>query len=500
MTLSIERDSANRPINRGCTVAWRYHSRGFYVAPDGNFSIGKLPTSLSAVAVRFRFRPNCNRIAPVKYVTAILLFVTSILAAEQQPTGLGAEIDRRAREIESKAVSWRRDIHQNPELSNREVRTSTLVADHLRKLGMEVRVEVAHTGVIGILRGRQPGPVVALRADMDALPIVEQTGLPFASKVKTTFAGQEVGVAHACGHDAHTAILMATAEVLAGMKDRFSGTVKFIFQPAEEGAPAGEQGGAKLMVEQGALENPKPAAIFALHTMAVMPTGTIAYKPNGAMASADILQIVVKGRATHGAMPWSGVDPIVVSSQIIMALQTITSRQIDPTTAPAIVTIGSIHGGVRNNMIPDEVQMLGTIRTLDPKVQQDIHQRIRKLVSGIAESSGATATTTITPSAPVTFNDPQLMDRMLPTMRRVVGDRNVVGVPASTISEDFAFYQQQIPGMYIFLGVTPVGTDTATAPANHSPLFTVDEAALSVGIRTLTNLALDFLSLEREKL
>src|SRR5262245_53545040 len=260
----------------------------------------------------------------MKRIAAILLLATSVLAGGQQPGGLGTEIDRRVREIESKAISWRRDIHQNPELSNREVRTSALVADHLRKLGMEVRTEVAHTGLIGGLRGRQPGPVVALRADMDALPLVEQTGLPFASKVKTTYAGQEVGVAHACGHDAHTAMLMATAEVLAGMKDRFSGSVKFIFQPAEEGAPAGEQGGAKLMIAEGALENPKPAAIFALHTMAAIPTGTVAYKANGAMASADILQIVVKGRATHGAMPWNGVDPIVVASQIIMALQTIT--------------------------------------------------------------------------------------------------------------------------------------------------------------------------------
>ncbi|HET9466793.1 MAG TPA: amidohydrolase, partial [Vicinamibacterales bacterium] len=410
---------------------------------------------------------------------------------------LAAEIDRRAEQMFEKVIRWRRDFHEHPELGNRETRTAKIVADHLRSLGMEVRTGVAHTGVVGVLRGGpstslgagKPGKVVALRADMDALPVTEQVKLPFASKVRTSYNGQEVGVMHACGHDNHLAILMGVAEILAGMKDQLPGTVKFIFQPAEEGAPSGEEGGAALMVKEGAFDNPRPDAVFGLHVWGAGSVGRIGYRAGAAMASSDVLRIVVRGKQTHGAVPWGGVDPIVVASQIVLGLQTIASRQLDVTKTPSIITIGSIHGGVRYNIIPDEVQLDGTIRTFSSDVQQDMHRRITLTAESIAASAGATASVVITPLYPVMVNDPALTERMLPTLRRVAGTGMVSEQPLITASEDFSFFAQRAPGMFVFLGATRKGVDPATAPANHSPSFDVDEGVLPLGVRTLANLA-----------
>jgi len=402
-------------------------------------------------------------------------------------------VDRRAAQIQNKVVAWRRDIHEHPELSNRETRTADLVAQHLRSLGLEVRTGVAHTGVIGVLRGGRPGPVVALRADMDALPVTEEVDVPFASRVRTTYNGQDVGVMHACGHDTHVAMLMGVAEVLAGMRNELPGTVKFIFQPAEEGAPAGERGGAELMIEEGALDDPKPSAIFGLHVFPY-PAGEIRYRPAGAMASSDVLRIVVRGRQTHGAQPWAGIDPIVVASQIVVGLQTITSRQVDITAAPAIVTIGAINGGVRYNIIPDTVVMIGTIRTFDPAMRTDIHQRVRRTAESIAQSAGASALVVIDTVAPVTYNDPALTDWLLPTLRAVAGANHVALGPPITAAEDFSQYQRRVPGVFFFLGITPPGTDPSKAAPNHSPRFYVDEAALPVGVRALAHVAVDYLS------
>lgn len=426
----------------------------------------------------------------------VLLQVIALISAIPllaQSSRLDAEVDRRAAQVNGKVVAWRRDIHANPELSNRETRTAELVAQHLRSLGIEVRTGVAHTGVVGVLRGGRPGPVVALRADMDALPVTEEVDVPFASKVRATYNGQEVGVMHACGHDTHVAMLMGAAEVLAGMRRDLPGTVVFIFQPAEEGPPAGERGGAELMIAEGALENPKPAAIFGLHVLPY-PAGEIRYRPGGAMASSDAIRIVVRGRQTHGAQPWAGVDPIVVAAQVVMGLQTITSRQVDITAAPAIVTVGVINGGVRNNIIPDSVVMLGTIRTFDAAVRRDIHERVRRTAESIAQSAGATARVIIDIGPPVTYNDPALTERMLPTLRQVAGAANVRLAPPLTPAEDFSRYQERIPGLFFFLGITPPGADPRTVAANHSPRFFVDEAALPVGVRALAHVAVDYLS------
>src|SRR5882672_5010340 len=324
-----------------------------------------------------------------------------------QSRTLAEEVDRRLPAVMPKVLAWRRDIHEHPELSNRETRTGKLVADHLRALGFEVRDGVARTGVVGVLKGGRPGPVVALRADMDALPVTEEVDLPFASKVRASYNGQDVGVMHACGHDTHVAMLMGVAEVLAGMRGEIPGTVKFIFQPAEEGAPVGERGGAELMIEEGALDDPKPSAIFGLHVFPY-PTGEIRYRPGGTMASADAFRIVVRGRQTHGALPWAGIDPIVIASQIVMGLQTITSRQIDVTAAPAIVTVGAINGGIRYNIIPDSVVIIGTLRTFAKAVRNDIHQRVRRTAESIAQSAGATAEVVIDTTTAVTYNDPAL--------------------------------------------------------------------------------------------
>ena len=410
-----------------------------------------------------------------------------------QSSKLDAEVDRLLPQVQAKVIAWRRDIHEHPELSNRETRTAELVANHLRSLGLEVRTGVAHTGVVGVLKGGKPGPVVALRADMDALPVTEEVDVPFASKVRTTYNGQDVGVMHACGHDTHTAMLMGVAEILAGMRKDLPGTVKFIFQPAEEGAPTGERGGAELMIEEGALDDPKPSAIFGLHVLP-FPAGDIRYRPGGIMASADAFRIVVHGRQTHGAQPWNGVDPIVVASQIVLGLQTITSRQVDLTAGPDVITVGAINGGVRFNIIPDSVVMQGTVRTFDTAVRNDIHQRIRRTAESIAQSAGATAQVVIDTFTAVTYNDPALTQQVLPTLRDVAGANHVTLTPPITPAEDFSRYQQRVPGVFFFLGITPPGTDPSKAAPNHSPRFFVDEAALPTGVRALAHLAVDYLS------
>ena len=435
-------------------------------------------------------------VASVVSALALTLCLQQAAVAQQGGTPLTREIDQRAALIEDQVIAWRRDIHQHPELGNREFRTAQLVADHLIGLGMEVQTEVAHTGVVAVLRGGKPGPVVALRADMDALPVTEAVDLPFASKVTTVYAGREVGVMHACGHDNHTAILMGVAQVLAEVRDELPGTVKFIFQPAEEGAPAGEEGGADLMIREGVLEDPVPEVIFGLHAFPG-EVGTIGYRPGGALASSDGLRIVVRGKQTHGAMPWGGVDPIVVASQIVLGLQTIASRQLDITRAASIVTIGSIHGGVRGNIIPDEVEMVGTIRSLDPEMREEIHRRVKHTAERIAESGGATAEVQIGWGYPVTVNDPALTEQMIPTLKRVGGDDKVFLNRPITGAEDFSYFAQQIPGLYLSLGVTPRGADMDTVAVNHSPKFYADEEALLVGVRVLANLVVDYMESQR---
>ncbi|HLB54993.1 MAG TPA: amidohydrolase [Gemmatimonadales bacterium] len=414
--------------------------------------------------------------------------------AAQAPARLTKDLDAQVAQVMPQVVGWRRDIHEHPELSNRELRTAKLVADQLTRLGLEVRTGVAHTGVIGVLRGGKPGPVVALRADLDALPVTEQVDLPFKSTATAEYNGQRVGVMHACGHDNHVAILLGAATVLARMRTEIPGTVVFLFQPAEEGAPLGEEGGASLMIREGALADPAPGAIFGLH---VWPerVGTITWRAGPFMAASDQLRIVVRGRQTHGAVPWGGVDPVVVASQIVLGLQTIASRQVDITKVPAIVTIGSIQGGNRGNIIPDSVVMLGTVRTFDEAMRADIKQRIERTAGSIAQSAGATAGVDF-PGAnnPVTFNDPALTERMLPTLRRVAGASNLLATELQTPSEDFAWYQQKVPGLFVYLGIVPQGRDPAAAPRNHSPYFFADEGALPVGVRLLTSLALDWLS------
>ncbi len=411
-------------------------------------------------------------------------------AGQDRRGAFAGDIERLAAEVSPKVVEWRRDIHQHPELGNREFRTSAKVADHLRALGMEVRTGIAHTGVVGILRGGRPGPTVALRADMDALPVTEMVDLPFASKVRTEYNGQEVGVMHACGHDTHTAMLMGTAEVLASLRDRLPGTVLFLFQPAEEGAPEGEEGGAGLMIREGAFADPKPDVIFGLHVWPV-PTGTLRYRPEGAMAASDGLEITVVGQQTHAALPWGGVDPVVVASQIVLGLQAIVSRQSDLTKGPAVITIGVINGGVRSNIIPDSVVMVGTIRTFDEGMRTDIHDRIRRTAEGIAAAAGAEARVRI-PSGglPVTFNDPELTLWAVPALERAAGPGAVTQGPPITGAEDFSLYQKEIPGLFFFLGITPEGR---TPYPNHSPLFYVDETAFPVGMRAMAGLAADYL-------
>ena len=407
---------------------------------------------------------------------------------------LADAIEAAASAIEPQMIAWRRDLHAHPELGNREFRTAGIIAEHLRSLGFdEVRTEVAVTGVVGLLKGRLPGPVVALRADMDGLPVAERADVPFASKAKAQWNGESVGVMHACGHDGHVAILMAVATVLAGLRERLRGSVKFIFQPAEEMPPEGEEGGAQLMIKQGALENPAPDAIFGLHVTSQLPSGTIGYRSGPAMASSDTFRITIAGRQTHGAMPWRGVDPIVTAAQVVLGLQTIVSRQVDIALEPAVVTVGMIKGGLRENIIPDSVEMRGTIRTFNEAMRDDIHARIHDTAEGITKAARAGCEVCINKNYAVTVNDAELTAATLPTLERVAGAAKTLMTPKVTGSEDFSFYQHVVPGLFYFIGVTAPGIDPAQAPPNHSPLFTIDEPGLLLGLRSLAHVTVDWL-------
>ncbi|WP_298444261.1 amidohydrolase [uncultured Ferrimonas sp.] len=419
------------------------------------------------------------------------MLATALLAL--LPAAHASESDALAKHnasLTAQVVEWRRHLHQHPELSNRETATAAYVAEHLRQLGLQLTTGVAHTGVVALLDSGKPGPTVMLRADMDALPVTEQVDLPFASTTKTTFRGQEVGVMHACGHDAHVAILMGVAQSLTQMKQQLNGKVLFVFQPAEEGAPEGEEGGAELMLKEGLFQRYQPDVAFGLHVTSALPVGVIGMKSGPAMASADRFVINVSGEQTHGSRPWNGADPIVASANIINAVQTLVSRQLDITKAPAVVSFGSIHGGVRSNIIPDQVELVGTIRTFDEGMRAQIHQHLPEIAANSAASLGATAATTVEVGYPVTVNDPQLSQWAMPYLAQHSSSEAVVNTGLITGAEDFSFFAQQVPGVYFFLGVTPQGQDPRHAPSNHSPKFYIDEAALPVGVNALTQLTL----------
>ena len=419
--------------------------------------------------------------------TVALSFATQLFA-----TDMSREIDAATAKILPKVVEWRRHLHQYPELGNHETKTAKYVEDHLRKLGIEVRTGVAKTGVVGILKGAQPGPVIGLRADMDGLPVTERNSLPFASKETADYNGQKVGVMHACGHDTHVAMLMGTAEVLAGMKDKIKGTVVFIFQPAEEGPPAGEEGGAPLMVKEGVMDNPKIDAIFGIHINSQTDAGTIEYKSGAVMAASDWFQIKVKGRQTHGAYPWLGTDPIAVASQIYTGLQMIVSRQSELTKAPVVITVGKINAGIRENIIPEELTMAGTIRTLDSAMQKDVHQKIRLTATKIAESMGATVEVSIDTKTLVTYNTPSLVEKMLPSLQKAAGKENVQLTEWVTGAEDFSYFGEKAPAFYFTVGGMRKGQDPKTAPAHHTPDFMLDDSRLDVGIKAFANIVFDY--------
>ncbi len=418
--------------------------------------------------------------------------------AETLGDKLRRSISARAKELEPKLIAWRRDFHKHPELGNREVRTAAIVAEHLRHLGMKVQTGVAHTGVVGVLQGGLPGPVVALRADMDALPVKETARVPFASQAKGQYRGREVDVMHACGHDGHTAILMTVAQILAELRESLPGTVVFYFQPAEEGpsdfVPDGKRSwGARLMVEQGVMKSPRPDAVFGLHLHSKRASGQIAYRSGPTMASSDDLRITVNGSQTHAAMPWHGVDPIVLSAQTVSALQTVVSRECDCSDSPTVVSIGTIHGGSRYNIIPDRVEMEGTIRTYDRRVRTAVHEAVRRKVTHTAAAGGGQAEVTILEKYDATVNDAALTERSVPSLRWAAGD-NVVVAKRRNGAEDFSFMANEVPGLFFFLGAMPKGKNAKTAAPNHSPEFTIDESALRVGVRALAALTTDFLS------
>lgn len=418
------------------------------------------------------------------------------LYAQKKSTGdLTEKINTASDKIESKCIAWRRDLHQNPELGNNEIRTAKIVADHLRSLSMEVKESVGKTGVVGILKGAKPGPVIALRADMDGLPVIERVDLPFASKVKSTYNGKEVGVMHACGHDTHVAILMSVAEILAGMKSELKGTVKFIFQPAEEGPPEGEEGGAPLMIKEGVLNDPKVDVMFGLHINSQTDVGKITYRSEGIMAASDWFTIKVKGKQTHGSQPWGGIDPVAVSAQIINGLQTIVSRQVDLTKNPAVVSVSTINAGVRSNIIPEEAIMTGTIRTLDTSTQRIIHEKIKLTASKIAEASGATAETIIDTKTLVTYNDPTLTKQMIPSFVKTAGEENVVEINAVTGAEDFSYFAEKVPSIFFFIGGKQIGVDPKKVFPHHTPDFWIDESGMKTGIKAFCNLVFDYMNL-----
>jgi len=429
-------------------------------------------------------------------IIGVIIMMGSTLYAQ---TALNKEADKKAEKLEQQVIEWRRYFHEHPELSNREFETAKKIAEHLKSLGIEVQTGVAKTGVVGVLKGGKPGPVVALRADIDALPVTERTPVPFASKVVSEYNGVKTGVMHACGHDTHIAILMGTAQILTEMKEDLAGTVKFIFQPAEEGAPPGEEGGAELMVKEGVLQNPDVDVAFGLHIAAGTPVGQINYKPGGIMAAADRFVIKVKGKQAHGSTPWASVDPVVTAAQIINGLQTIVSRQTELTKEAAVISVGMIKGGVRNNIIPEEVEMIGTIRTLDTAMQSKIHDKIRLTATKIAESMGAEAEVDIQIGYPVTYNDPDLTSKMAPTLKRVAGEDKVEVVNAITGAEDFSFFQKKVPGLYFFVGGKPLeqGDDGPKLGGHHTPDFYIDESGMLVGLKAMLNLTLDYMEMNK---
>ncbi len=407
---------------------------------------------------------------------------------------IGGDLEAGIKAVDAKVINWRRDFHQNPELSNREVRTSRIVAEHLKKLGLDVETGIAKTGVVALLRTGKPGPTIALRADMDALPVTERTDVPFRSTAKANYRGEEVGVMHACGHDSHTAVLMGVAEVLVKSKAELRGNVLFVFQPAEEGAPPGEVGGASEMLKAGIFEKYKPEVAFGLHAWASLNTGIIGYRGGPFMAGSQQWRAVVNGRQTHGSRPWQGTDPIVAAAQIVNALQTVVSRQVDITHNPAVVSVGIIKGGVRNNIIPDSVELIGTVRTFDAKQKQQIYEAMKRVIENTAEATGASASFEFEEyHNPVTYNDPALTARVLPSLRKVVGAENVKEIPLITGAEDFAYFGQKVPSFFFMVGVTPQGSNVISAPANHSPMFYLDETAIPIAIRAMTTVAADYL-------
>ncbi|TVZ14047.1 amidohydrolase [Maribacter sp. MAR_2009_72] len=407
----------------------------------------------------------------------------------------GPNLDKDYKAIEDKVIEWRREIHQNPELGNREFKTAEKIAKHLKALGIKVQTGIAHTGVVGILKGDLPGKVVALRADIDALPVTERNDLPYKSNVTSEFMGEKVGVMHACGHDTHTAILMGVAEVMSKNKDKIKGTVKFIFQPAEEGPPPGEEGGALLMVKEGVMNNPKVDAIFGLHINSQTPVNTIKYKSGGTMAAAQSFTIKVMGKQSHGSQPWSGVDPILISAKIIDGLQTIISRETDLTNEAAVITVGKIKSGVRFNIIPESAEMIGTIRTLDYDMKDKLNKRMVEMVSTIAKAYGGEATCEIKDATDITYNNPELVEQMLPTIKRVAGEPNVSIQKAVTGAEDFSYFQREAPGFFFFLGGMTPG-NTKSYP-HHTPDFLIDDSGLLLGVRTLTEMSLDYLNSDK---
>ncbi len=436
----------------------------------------------------------------MKQKLSLLLFlIPVILFAQKNAPDIAEKINIAADKIESKCINWRRDFHQHPELGNSEFRTAKIIADHLRSLGIEVKENVGITGVVGILKGAKPGPCIGLRADMDALPVVERVNLPFASKAQSTYNGQSVGVMHACGHDTHVAILMSVAEILAGMKNELNGTIKFIFQPAEEGPPEGEEGGAPLMIKDGVLENPKVDVMFGLHINSQTEAGKIKYRVGGIMAASDWFKIKVKGKQTHGSQPWAGIDPVVVSAQIINGLQTIVSRQTELTKNPAVISVSVINGGVRSNIIPEEVNMLGTIRTLDTGMQRIIHEKIILTASKIAESAGATAETEIDKKTLVTYNEPALTKKMIPSFIKAAGVDNVVETEAVTGAEDFSFFAEKVPSLFFFIGGMEKGKDAKKAFPHHTPDFYIDESGMKTGIKAFCHLVLDYMNISKSQ-
>jgi amidohydrolase len=416
------------------------------------------------------------------------------LALVAQKNALNTRINTLSAKVEPQVIAWRRDIHEHAELGNRETRTAALVAAELKRLGLEVQTGVAKTGVVGILRGGKPGPVVALRADMDALPVTEERKVPFASKERTQYNGQEVGVMHACGHDSHTAMLLGAANVLSQMRQDLHGTVKFLFQPSEEGPPPGEEGGAALMVKEGVLDNPKVDAVFGLHINAQTEIGQLKYRPGGMMAAADVFTVRVKGKSAHGAYPWLAVDPVVAASQIVVALQTIVSREVKLVDDAAVVTVGMIHGGVRNNIIPEQVELSGTLRSLSAETREQLRKSVVRVATNTAEAVGATAEVEIKGAAPLTYNDPQLTARMLPTLQSVAGSGAVSVMKAVTGAEDFGCYQEKVPGLFVYLGGMPLGADPATTAPHHTAGFFLDEGGFGLGVRTLARMAVDYLN------